>query len=502
MKRSFLPAAATIAYLLLPSAWSRAQDAVAPNIGHHLPPLQFQDLAGMSHRLDWSGTDPKAYIVMFFEPRCADCFRELVFLDSLCRLARGLNLEVFAVEGSGQEPPEVEATMSRFVSMFQQPSFAVVPDPSYGLSSFFNVQRVPSTFLVERNGVVMGRKEGFDNFHAIDLARKAERLLGVTKGRFTPALAYLGVSDQEEKEFERVLEQRRRAEDSGDRFSVPLAAGATVPPFEFIGIDGARGRWSPPGREGAVTVVFFWGALCQPCIGEMDYLEKLRSAAGGSDLEIIAIEATGRTPERTAQVMERYRKFHPLPSYTVAADPDRQLSRHFAVGGALPQTFVIDAEGAVLFHADEFAQGGEWVLAGEIERALGLKAGTLSRGVSAYGPSSSEESPTIIKGLSPGRSEEFVSSLIQAETLFRNWQYSAAIPHYLRCLEMDPGNVVVRERLGEIYQRQGELERSLEQWRKILEIEPEHPEALQRVEKLGKSPGRNSTVTGTEGPSP
>jgi len=49
--------------------------------------------------------------------------------------------------------------------------------------------------------------------------------------------------------------------------------------------------------------------------------------------------------------------------------------------------------------------------------------------------------------------------------------------------------VAVRERLGEIFQRQGELELALEQWEKVLQLEPGNTEAALRAEKLRKSGG-------------
>lgn len=471
---------AVLAFLfLLAPPEAGGQEMATPNLGHRLPTLQFQDLAGMTHRIDWTSPESKAIVLFFFEPRGADSFRELVFFDSVCRLAHGLNLEVFAVEGSGQKPQEVEASISRFVNIFQQPAFTVVPDPAYALSTLLNVQRMPSTFLMETHGVVVGRKEGFDNLHAIDLARKMERLLGI--------------GGREELAFERALEERRSAEDSGAPYAKLLAAGARVAPFEFVDTTGARVAWSPAGREGKATVVFFWGALCQPCIREMAYLEQLRSAAGGSALEIIAVEGYGLTPERVSQIMERYLKFNPRPSHSVVADPDRVLSRHFGVGGAFPQTFIIGGDGTVLYHTDDFVQGGERALAGKIELALGLAPGALSSSASpktaATPPSSAEESPTVLKGLA-SKGEQYAASLVQAETFYRNRQYAAAIPHYRRCLEFDPKSVAVRERLGEIFQRQGELEQALEQWEKVLQLEAGNTEAALRVEKLGKGGGQ------------
>jgi len=261
--KSTLFAVLAFLFLLTPPEGS-CQEMAAPNLGHRLPALQFQDLAGMTHHIGWANPEPKAIVLLFFEPRSADSFRELVFFDTVCRLARGLNLEVFAIEGSGQKPQEVKAAISRFVNIFQAPAFTVVPDPTYALSTLLNVQRLPSTFLMETHGVVIGRKEGFDNLHAIDLARKMERLLVVKEGKFSPALAALGISSQEELAFERALEERRSAENSGALHSKLLTAGAKVAPFEFVDIAGApwagRGkrRWSSSGAPSASPAFAKW----------------------------------------------------------------------------------------------------------------------------------------------------------------------------------------------------------------------------------------------------
>lgn len=478
--------ALAVAIFLVRPTGAGDQEDVTPNVGSRLAPLQFRDLPGLTHRLDWSGPERKTTVILFFEQRCADCFRELVFFDAVYRQARGLPLEVFAVEASGLEAGEVAAVLTRFERVFRQPAFTVVPDPAYALSAALNVQRMPSTFLVERHGVVIGRKEGFDDLHAIDLARKMERLLEVEKGRFSPALASLGISPQAELSHERALEERRRAEDSGA--AVPLAVGAAVGPFEYVDIAGSPGSWAPGAGDALATAVFFWGALCQPCIREMAYLEELRSGPGGKALDVVAVEGYGLTAERVAQVMERYRKFHPPPSYPVVADTERRLGRHFGVGGAFPQTFILGRDGRVLYHTDAFVQGGERSFAQQIEQALGLEPGRLAPGSAAREQAASGESPTVMRRIA-AREEEFAASLVQAETHFRNWRYREAVPHYRRCLEIDPKAVAVLERLGEIYQRQGELGLALEQWGKVLELDPGHAEAPRRVELLRRRSG-------------
>jgi thiol-disulfide isomerase/thioredoxin len=467
-----------------------ARGPVFPDIGHRLPTIQFTDLVGKEHSLDWSSSERSTTIILFFEPRCADCFREMVFFDSVSRLAEGLNLEVFAIEGTGREPKELAGILAKIMSIFQLPPYIVVPDPSYELSTLFNVKRVPSTFLVERHGVVISRKEGFDDRHAVDLARKIERLLDVDKGKFSPALASLGVTGDQTEAYETAEQENRRAKDTHAFGTAPLTVGTKVEPFDYEDVTVGPRKWAPSEGEKKATVVFFWGSLCQPCIREMAYLEKLRTAAGPDALEVIAIEGTGLDIMRVNKEIANYKKFSFPISYPVAIDPEGKTGQHFGVKGTLPQTFLLGSDGEVLYHTDEFVEGGELRLAARIEAAMGLEEASLMAKV-AQRQSSDEESsagkPMPVPEDPAIRSEEFTARLVLAETLYRKWQYAAAVPHYLRCVELDSKSVLVKERLAQIYERQGELALAVEERQKILELEPGHLEATKSSEKLKKS---------------
>jgi tetratricopeptide (TPR) repeat protein len=121
-----------------------------------------------------------------------------------------------------------------------------------------------------------------------------------------------------------------------------------------------------------------------------------------------------------------------------------------------------------------------------IEEILGIEAGTVE-GRTAAGKAARSPAETAAPRDTTGPAAEdvlFGKCLLKAETLYRNYEYSAAIPLYESCLQIDENNVAVRERLAAIYQRRGEYKLALEQWEKILLLEPGNAEAERQVKKI------------------
>jgi peroxiredoxin len=462
-------------------------DAKVPEVGNRLPPLEFRDLKGEGYRLDWDSSQPRVRVIFFFEPRCADCIREMVFFDSLSGRAEDFGLEVYAVEASGLLPAETGEALRKYRRFYGEPSFPVIPDPDFTLSSRFGVQRVPSTFLVEKHGVVLSRTERFENWVAVDLLRKTERLLKVEKGFLSFALRDLEIDAGAERSLEESLRLQRGGAGERTRFPRLLAVGDTVPAFEFTDLSDASHQWSPAPGEANLSIVFFWGALCLPCIQEMAFLDAVFRSTHELGLEIIAVEGSGLDTGRTSRVMERYQRFHPPPSYHIVPDPDFRLTGLFGIGSKIPQTFFISGSGEITYHTDEFIKGHEGDLTRKIELALAMDYGSLGRKLTSItnlhlSPALIKEAPSIQLGLQ--REEEFRSNLVQGDTYYDYWEFDKALPHYLRCLELESDHVSIHGKVANIYQRRGLLEDALRHWKIVLELEPDHPEALSRVESL------------------
>lgn len=459
-----------------------------PAVGNHLPALELTDLQGETHRLEWDSLPQRATIIFFFESQCVDCLREMVFLDLLRRRAKDFGLEVFAVEGSGLTASETGEAMRKYRRFYGDPAFPIVPDPDYGLSSLFGIQRLPSTFLIEKHGVILGREESFRNWTAVDLTRKTERLLKVEKGFFSLVLRELEIDADTEADLEGFLPLRTARAGGGKQAPRRIAVGDPVPAFEYTDIEGLRSEWRPrSGGGGGLSIVFFWGALCRPCIQEMVFLEEVFTSYRDPELQIIAVEGSGLSPERTRSVMERYQRFHPLPSYRIVPDPDYRLAELFGVKGKMPQTFFIAEEGAVVYHTDEFILGHEESLTRKIEMSLKMEPGSLSEKMvqsaeRRAASRSASEAPSIGTALQAQR--EFRSNLVEGDTYYRNWEFDRALPHYLRCLELEPGHATIQLKVAKIYERQGRLEEALEGWEKVLKLDPDNEEALSRIKIL------------------
>ena len=200
-----------------------------PAVGNHLPVLELTDLKGNVHHLEWNLPPPKAAIIFFFDPRCADCLKEMVFLDHLFRRAEDFGLEAYAVEGSGLTASGSREAMQRYRQFYGEQAFPIIPDPDYKLSALFGIQRLPSTFILERHGVVLGRDESFEDWTAVDLTRRTEKLLKVEEGLFSFALRELGIDAEAEKGVERPFRFRTARIGRGKKSPNRLAAGDVVP---------------------------------------------------------------------------------------------------------------------------------------------------------------------------------------------------------------------------------------------------------------------------------
>ena len=192
----------------------------------------------------------------------------------------------------------------------------MVPDPHFRLGALFRRRRRRTAFLVDGSGKIVLLREGFEQSTAAELTRAVGRVLRQEEGFFSFALRSLGVSEQDETAL---LARLDATGAESERISPKaLLAGDRVPPLEFVDLLGRSSRWEWPAADALARVVFFWAGLSIPDIEAMAFLEKIYRAAHDAGLDILAVTTDGLDAAHVQELMDRYRKYHPLPSYRIA----------------------------------------------------------------------------------------------------------------------------------------------------------------------------------------
>jgi peroxiredoxin len=115
-----------------------------------------------------------------------------------------------------------------------------------------------------------------------------------------------------------------------------LAVGSRAPDFTFTGSDGGTHKLSD--YRGQPLVLHFWATWCGPCIRELPLISRL--VAQARDMTTLAVNCA--ETDREVSAFLRNKKFN----LNVVMDQTGQISELYNIY-AIPQTFMIDAEGII-----------------------------------------------------------------------------------------------------------------------------------------------------------
>jgi peroxiredoxin len=461
-----------------------AADALA--VGDHAPALELADLGGTVRKAVWGDGAPAATVIYFFDPQSPDCLLEMSLLGGLYQRARDLGLAVYAVEVKGRQPAEVSRSMERYCAVYGDPPFPVLPDPSFRAGRTYGVAAAPVTFIAESHGVILNRFEGYGHDTAVAVARRIEQLLRRDRGFLSPVLRDAGISEAEEQGAEARMAAAAAAA-SGVSTASALGQGARAPEFEFTDVTGRAGswRWSSGAASGPRIVAFFAG-LSLASIEVLNWLDGLARRGRDAGLEVLAVEASGQDAAAVQASLDKYRRYNPDPSFPVVPDPSGKLTRLFGPWETLPQTYLIAADGTVIYRAEGFSAGEGEIIAGKTERAYLLKGRPFpsagSAGASVAPPAGEDEAPSIRKRQE--QADLYQSSIVQADAAFMAWNFDRAFAFYKAALAVQPNDLHALVRSAQIHERRGEPSLALEVWERVLAVRPDHAEAAARIREL------------------
>lgn len=146
-----------------------------------------------------------------------------------------------------------------------------------------------------------------------------------------------------------------------------LAQNKILPAAELKTLEGEPVNIQDYASNGKITVLSFWATWCIPCQNELDAIAKLYpSWQKDYDMELVAITIdTRRALTRVKPLLEKK-----LWDYIVLSDADQSLQQALDFQ-AIPQTFVLDKAGKIVYSHSGYEAGDEKELEEKIKSLVG-----------------------------------------------------------------------------------------------------------------------------------
>ena len=143
-----------------------------------------------------------------------------------------------------------------------------------------------------------------------------------------------------------------------------VTASAQVPSVSIKNIDGKTVDTASLGKAGHPVIISFWATWCSPCKRELNtYMEYLEEWTEEYGVELVAVSIDDqRTTARVAPYVNSSEW-----ECTVLLDSNSDFKRAMQVNN-VPHTFLIDADGNIVWQHNNYSDGDEEELIAELEK--------------------------------------------------------------------------------------------------------------------------------------
>ena len=152
------------------SGGTAISDEEAPKIGYHAPNFRLPNLKG--EEISMAGLAGKVVFINFWATWCTPCRAEMPSMEALYRDFKDKGLEILAVSSD----MEGAAVVRPFVQELGL-SYPTLLDPDFRVDDKYLIQSVPTTVLVDRDGVITHRLVGSRDWNAPESRDLIEKLL-------------------------------------------------------------------------------------------------------------------------------------------------------------------------------------------------------------------------------------------------------------------------------------------------------------------------------------
>ncbi len=137
------------------------------------------------------------------------------------------------------------------------------------------------------------------------------------------------------------------------------------PAANLKSLDGKSVNLNASFAKNKLTVISFWATWCSPCKKELDAIKPLYPEWQKLGIEMVAV---------TIDDAQALNKVKPLVSqkdwdYTILSDANKDMLRSLNFQ-SIPQTFVVDASGTILYTHNGYTPGDEYELESKLKSFL------------------------------------------------------------------------------------------------------------------------------------
>jgi peroxiredoxin len=280
----------------------------------YAPDFTLQTISGETVSLsDFRG---KPVMLTFWKINCAACQFQMPYIQAAYEEWPSEAIAVLTINVG-----DSISSAQNYVTS-QKLTFPVLLDPGGGVTHTYGIPGVPTTFLIDADGILKAYKIG---------------------------------AFQSQQEMEDSLKSMIPSLVLTPKLDIGAEIGKAAPDFTLQTTDGQSITLSK--FRGKTVLLNFWVSSCTPCVAEMPFFQEVFDEQTNEKLAIVAINC-GETSQTVQNISDDLGlTFHML------LDPDGKVCTDYKRGA--PTTFLIDSNGVIKAIRDEVFQNPE-----EIELAL------------------------------------------------------------------------------------------------------------------------------------
>ncbi len=146
-----------------------------------------------------------------------------------------------------------------------------------------------------------------------------------------------------------------------------FAQTKTVPEVTLKTLKGESKNIQDFAKDGKITVISFWATWCAPCKKELDAIAEVYGDwQEDYDMELVAVSIDTRRAIATVPGMVSSKGWE----YTILTGKATELQTAFNFQ-TIPQTFLLDQKGNIVYHHNGYVPGDEYELEDKIKALAG-----------------------------------------------------------------------------------------------------------------------------------